>query len=376
MTQDPVTELDTKMMARALELAARGRGHVEPNPMVGAVIVQGDQIVGEGFHERFGGPHAEINALAQAGPQARNATLYVTLEPCCHYGKTPPCTRAVIDAGISRVFAACSDPFPAVAGKGLQELTQAGVSVSLGLLEHDSRRLNAPYFKFRTTGLPFFTAKWAMTLDGKTATRTGDSRWVSSELSRRYVHQLRSLSDAVLVGVGTVLADDPTLTARIPDARNPRRIVVDTFARTPLHSHLIQTIDQAPLIIAVSESAPHERIAALETTGARILVLPLRDEHVALDALARELGRMELTNVLCEAGATLTAGLFHARLIDRVVVFLAAKLVGGQQAPGGIGGLGMEKMVDAILLHNLQVRTLDDDLVIEADVRPPEAVSV
>ena len=362
---------DERFMTRALELAARGRGRVEPNPMVGAVLAQGDAVVGEGYHERFGGPHAEVNALAQAGPRARGATLYVTLEPCCHYGKTPPCTRAVVAAGVSRVVAAVQDPFAAVAGQGFRELAEAGIEVSVGLLEAESRALNAPYFKLRTLGLPFFTAKWAMTLDGKTATRSGDSRWVSSEASRLYVHELRSLADAVLVGVGTVLADDPTLTSRIPNARNPRRVVVDSSARTPLDSQLIRTLDQAPVITAVSEDAPRDRVSRLESAGCQVLVLPARQDRIDLDTLARRLGAMELTNVLSEAGGILTAALLEARLIDRVVVFLAPKLVGGKDAPGAIAGLGIDRMADAIALEGVELRQLDQDILVQAAVKYP-----
>ena len=366
-------DIDTKMMRRALELAGRGRGRVEPNPMVGAVLCRSDVIVGEGFHERFGGPHAEVNALAQAGMRAQGATLYVNLEPCCHQGKTPACTRAVIEAGVSRVVMAMEDPFEAVAGRGRKELTEAGIEVRVGLLEAEARTLNAPYIKLRTRGIPFFTAKWAMTLDGKTATRTGDSRWVSSEVSRQYAHGLRNLTDAVLIGVGTALADNPTLTCRVPNGRNPRRIVVDSFARIPIHSQLVETVSEAPLIVAVTEQAEVERIAELESAGCQVLRLPARAGRVDLSALAVELGRMELTNVLCEGGATLSAGLLETKLIDRVVVFVAGKLAGGQNAPGAIGGLGISEMADAIVLEDLEVRILGQDILAEAAVRYPKA---
>lgn len=359
---------DLGMMTRALELAARGRGRVEPNPMVGAVVSAGDEMAGEGFHERFGGPHAEINALGQAGARARGATLYVTLEPCCHFGKTPPCTRAVIQAGIRRVVMAMEDPFPSVAGNGRRELEAAGIHVTTGVLEDKARALNAPYLKLRTRGIPYFTAKWAMTLDGKTATRTGDSRWVSGESSRHYVHELRSLSDAVLVGLGTVLADDPELTARIPDGRNPRRIVVDSRARLPLDCRLVRTRDQAPLTVAVTEEADAARVAKLEAAGLEVLKLPARQGRVDLDALAGALGKTELTNVLSEAGARLTAGLFQTHLIDRVVVFIAPKLVGGTEAPSPLAGLGIDRMSGAVLVDNLELRTLDQDVVIEGTV--------
>jgi diaminohydroxyphosphoribosylaminopyrimidine deaminase/5-amino-6-(5-phosphoribosylamino)uracil reductase len=363
---------DSRMMRRALELARLGRGRVEPNPMVGAVLVRHDAVVGEGHHERFGGPHAEVNAIAQAGARAEGATLYVTLEPCCHRGKTPPCTRAIIAAGITRVVVAMEDPFERVGGAGIAELKAAGIEVAVGVLEAEARALNAPYLTLRTVGRPFFTAKWAMTLDGKTATRTGDSHWVSSEVSRQYVHELRNVSDAVLVGIGTVLADDPVLTCRISNGRSPRRIVVDSFARTPTDSRLIETRSEAPVIIAASDLAEAERVQALRETGCTVLVLPDRAGHVDLKRLARELGRMEMTNVLCESGSTLTAALLAERLIDRVAVFLAGKLVGGRDAPGAVGGSGLERMDQALPLDDLDVRRLGQDILVEATVRYPQ----
>src|SRR5437899_3135810 len=224
---------DEIWMQRALELAERGRGYVEPNPLVGAVIVRGGEAVGEGWHQRFGEAHAEINALAAAGAAARGASLYITLEPCCHHGKTPPCTDAVLRAGIARVVAAMADPFPQVAGKGAELLRQAGVGVEMGLCEEEARRLNAPYLKLLSRGRPYVHAKWAMSLDGKIATRTGDSKWISNEASRRRVHEPRGRMDAIIAGIGTVLADDPLLTARPPGPRTPARIILDSRGRLP-----------------------------------------------------------------------------------------------------------------------------------------------
>ena len=246
------SELDRWHMARAIELAALGRGSVEPNPMVGCVIARGAEVIAEGYHRQFGGAHAEVEALAVAGVRAAGATMYVTLEPCCHWGKTPPCSEAVIRAGLARVVAAMPDPFPKVAGGGLTALREAGIAVELGVLESDAEQLNAPYLKRLRTGQPWVIAKWAMTLDGKLATRTGSSRWISSERSRELVHDLRRRVDAILVGRGTVVADDPLLTARPPGDRTALRIILDRLARTPLDAKLVTTSNQmGPTLIIV-----------------------------------------------------------------------------------------------------------------------------
>ncbi|MGE0756274.1 MAG: bifunctional diaminohydroxyphosphoribosylaminopyrimidine deaminase/5-amino-6-(5-phosphoribosylamino)uracil reductase RibD, partial [Pirellulaceae bacterium] len=265
-------ERDCAFMRRAFELAARGRGYVEPNPVVGCVIVSDqDRVVGEGWHRRFGGPHAEVEALRDAGDAAKGARLYVTLEPCCHHGKTPPCTEAILAAGIRRVVAATCDPFPAVAGGGLRRLAEAGVDTSVGLLEAEARDLNASYWKLTTQGQPWIVAKWAMTLDGKIATHTGDSRWISNAVSRRLVHQIRGESDAVLVGRGTVLADDPLLTARPPGPRVPLRIVLDSAASLPLSSQLVRTADQAPVLVVASVQADRAHERRLVESGCEVL---------------------------------------------------------------------------------------------------------
>src|SRR6516164_5470676 len=240
---------DRDWMMRALALAERGRGHVEPNPLVGAVVVRDGRLIGEGWHQRYGQAHAEVNALAAAGDAARGATLYVTLEPCCHFGKTPPCTDAVLRAGIRRVVAAMPDPFPAVAGKGAELLRQAGVTVEFGVGEAEARRLNAPYLKLLATGRPWVHAKWAMTLDGKIATRSGDSRWISNEASRRRVHELRGRMPAIIAGLGTVLADNPQLTARPPGPRTPLRVILDSQGRIHDDSILVQTAHETPTIV-------------------------------------------------------------------------------------------------------------------------------
>ncbi len=353
-------------MSRALELAERGRGRVEPNPLVGAVVVRDGRIVGEGFHERFGGPHAEVNAIAAAGDACRGATLYVTLEPCTHYGKTPPCVDAIIQAGFTRVVAAMIDPDPRNQGRGIEKLRQAGIEAEVGLLEPEARRLNAPFIKLTTRSLPFVTAKWAMSLDGKIATRTGDSRWVSSEPARELVHDLRGKADAILVGIGTALTDDPLLTARPPGPRTASRIVADSRARLPLTSQLVQTAAEAPVVVATTSAAPEERRRALAEAGVEVLVLPARDGHVSLPDLMAELGKRRMTNVLIEGGGELFASAIRDGVVDKLLVFVAPKLIGGRDAPTPLEGEGVATVADAIEVREWSVRRVGDDALIEA----------
>jgi len=354
-------------MARALELAAQGRGHVEPNPMVGAVVVRDGRVAGEGFHQRFGGPHAEPLAIAAAGRDAcRGATLYVTLEPCTHHGKTPPCVDAVRAAGFARVVVAMVDPDPRTQGRGIDQLRGAGIEVEVGLLEAEARRLNAPFIKLTTRGIPFVAAKWAMTLDGKTATRTGDSRWISSPPSRELVHTLRGQADAILVGIGTALADDPRLTARPPGPRTATRIVADSRARLPLASRLVATAADAPLLVATTDAAPADRRQALEAAGAEVLVLPDHEGHVSLRALMDELGRRRTTHLLLEGGGELCAAALAAGLVDKLLIFIAPKLVGGRDAPTPVGGAGIGQIAHALAARDYSIRRLGDDALIEA----------
>lgn len=355
-------ENESHWMLQALQLAERGRGHVEPNPLVGAVVVRGDAVVGEGWHERFGAAHAEILALSQAGAAARGATLYVTLEPCCHQGKTPPCTDAVIAAGIARVVAAMRDPFPQVAGQGAARLRAAGIQVDIGLCEKESRRLNAPYLKLLATGMPYVHAKWAMTLDGKIATRGGESKWISNETSRLRVHKLRGRMDAIVVGIGTVMADDPQLTARPPGPRIPCRVILDSQGRLPPKSRLATTARQIPTLIVTSEQAASERAHGLRATGCEVIALPGRPDVLEL---LRELGRRRWTNVLVEGGAAALGSFLDAVAIDAVHAFIAPILAGGGQATTPIAGLGVERLADALRLTHWQVHELDGDVLIE-----------
>lgn len=359
------------VMQRALELASRGLGHVEPNPPVGAVIVDDNlQLLGEGYHQQFGGPHAEVHALAAAGESANGATIFVTLEPCAHHGKTPPCADAVIRAGLKRVVVAMQDPAPHVDGSGIERIRQAGIEVEVGLLEPEAQRLTAPFVKRITTGRPWIIAKWAMTLDGKIASHTTHSQWISNATSRQVVHQLRGRCDAVMVGIGTALADDPLLTARPPGPRTAARIVVDSRARLPITSQLVQTARETPLLVAVLDSAPDAACAALSEAGATVLRLAGDgNDHVSLSALCDELGRREMTNILVEGGAGLLGGLHDAGLIDECQVFIAPKLVGGTSAPSPLGGRGLEQIPQSGSFAHVDVEMLEGDLFVRGWVK-------
>ncbi len=365
-------EIDLKLLQRALELAQRGVGRVEPNPAVGAVVADDHgQILGEGWHQQFGGPHAEINAFAAAGDSTRGATLYVTLEPCCHFGKTPPCTRAVIAAGIRRVVVATPDPAAHVAGKGIDELRAAGIQVEVGLLQDQAQRLIAPFTRLMTMGLPWVHAKWAMTLDGKIATKTGSSQWISNAASRAVVHQLRGRIDAIVTGIGTVLADDPLLTARPAGPRQATRVVLDSTCRTPLTSKLVQTARDVPVLVVMSPTAPTDRIAALQDAGVEVMAMPLSfTGHPDLLELAREFGRRRLTNVLIEAGGQVLGSFFDQRLINEVHAFIAPTLAGGDAAPSPLAGNGIDLMVQAVRLVQPEVQVLDGDVYVHGVVQP------
>ena len=352
---------DEFWMRRALAEAERGRGAVEPNPMVGAVVVQDGSLVGVGRHERFGGPHAEVHALQNAGEAARGATLYVTLEPCCHHGKTPPCTERIVNAAVARVVVAMADPFPKVAGAGLLRLRAAGIPVVVGIEEDAARRLNAPYLKLLRTGRPYVTAKWAMTLDGKIATSRGDSVWISGPRSRALVHEHRGRMDVVAVGIGTALADDPRLTARPPGARTPARLVLDGAARLPLNSQLVSTAREAPVWVAVTDRAPAERCQALQSSGCEIIGLP-GNGSVPIPALLNVLGRRGATNLLVEGGGRILGAFFDAGEVDAVEVFIAPAIEGGTHDFNPVRGAGVPFMADALRLERVEVSLVDGDL--------------
>lgn len=361
---------DEKYMERALELAERGRGFVSPNPMVGAVIVRNGRVIAEGFHRRFGEAHAEIEALRAATDDVKAATLYVNLEPCCYHGKTPPCTQAVTEAGIERVIMAMEDPNPRVCGKGRVELENAGITVESGLLEERAKRLNESFVKFATTGIPFFIAKAAMTLDGKIATRTGNSRWITGELARDCVHRLRAGVDAVMVGSKTVEADDPRLTTRTKsgNGRDAIRIIIDGDARTAPDSQVFNRRSSSPLLAVVKTTAPQERKSAFAASGAELIEIEPKNDKINLQKLAKELGKRNIASVMIEGGGGLLAAAFDAGIIDKILFFVAPKIAGGKGAPTPVEGRGVENISEAIRLDNLSVQKIGDDVLIEGYV--------
>ncbi len=366
-------------MRRAIALAQRACGRVAPNPAVGAVLVRDGNVVGEGCTKPPGGPHAEIVALAAAGEQARGATLYVTLEPCVHFGRTPPCVDAILRAGIRRVVIALRDPYREVDGRGIAALRAAGLEVELGLEAEAAAEVVAGYLKRLRTGLPEVTVKYAMTLDGRMATRTGHSRWITGEEARRYVHQLRDRHDAILVGVGTVLQDDPELTTRLPaeecgdgGPHHPVRVVLDSQARTPPHARLLSPALPGRTVIVTTPAAPAQRITALEAAGAEVVTVPAQCGRVDVRAALQALGARGINSLLVEGGGRVLGSLFDAGLVDRVVAFVAPVLVGGVEAPIPLAGRGVETMEEAVRLTAVRVRQLGSDVVIEGRVRPIE----
>lgn len=362
---------DRRYMKLALELAAMARGRTSPNPMVGAVVVKDNNIIGKGYHKKAGTPHAEVHALKAAGADAKGATIYVTLEPCSHVGRTPPCVDAILKAGISRVVAAMTDPNPLVAGRGLEKLRQAGVEVVSGVLESEARHLNEKFLKFITTKRPFVLLKAAMTLDGKIATHTGDSRWVTGEQSRGYVHQLRDEYDAIMVGIGTVLADDPALTTRLADktGQDPIRIIVDSEGRLPLDARVLTQTSDAPTVVAVTDRAPAYKLGKLEAAGARILHVNQDEQgRVDLNQLMEQLGQREISSIMLEGGAGINSAALAAGIVDKVAMFIAPKIVGGVDATSAVGGQGVEIMNQALELENPKVRQFGRDILIEGTI--------
>jgi diaminohydroxyphosphoribosylaminopyrimidine deaminase / 5-amino-6-(5-phosphoribosylamino)uracil reductase len=359
---------DIRMMEEALTLAQRAAGRTSPNPLVGAVIVADGHIVGRGFHARAGDSHAEVVALREAGERARGATLYVTLEPCAHMGRVGPCTEAIIAAGVRRVVAAMVDPDPAVNGRGIARLREAAVDVQVGVLESQALRQNEFFVKHRRTGLPFVTLKWAMSLDGKIAAESGRPTPITGDAARQYAHSLRDTYDAVLVGVGTVLADNPRLTCRLPDGRNPLRIVVDSRLRTPLDAQIVSDARHTPTLIATTAAASRDRVDALSRAGVDVVVQPQHSGPVDLGRLLGDLGRRGILSLLVEGGGTVNAGFVALGLVDKVVALVAPHLLGGAHAPTPIDGPGAAGSIGGVRLRDLTVRRLGDDLVIEGYV--------
>jgi len=357
---------DRVFMQKALELAVRGRGRTSPNPMVGAVIVKKGKIIAEGYHRKAGTPHAEIVALRKAGPQAKGAVLYVNLEPCCHTEKkTPPCTRAIIKSGIKKVVAAMTDPNPRVRGRGLKELQAAGIHTETAVMETEARKLNEAFIKYITRKEPFVFLKIAQTLDGKIATASGDSKWITGKRARRYVHKLRDEVDALLVGIGTVEKDDPSLDCRIKGGRNPYRVVVDSSLQIPLTARLLGHEDNRT-IIATTGKASRKKIDLLLSRGVRIIVTGDKDGKVDLKALMKELGGMDITSVMIEGGSSINASALSSGIVDKVLVFVAPRILGGVDSIPSIGGKSPLLIEHAVKLKKTSITTFGDDILLEA----------
>jgi len=361
---------DKQWMQRALDLAAKGLGITRPNPAVGAVLVKNGAVVGQGYHKAAGRPHAEVVALRRAGSAARGATLYVNLEPCCHFGRTPPCADAIIRAGVRCVVASLLDPNPLVAGKGIERLRAAGIKVDMGLLEREAALLNEPFLTFHRLGRPLFVAKWAMTLDGRMSTARGDSRWISNDRSRRYVHELRARYDAAMVGIGTVLADNPRLNVRLPGRKKviqPTRIIVDGLGRTPLRANCLDPTDAGPTILATTDAASEKWIRQMRRRGATVLVVNGVEGKADLLDLAKCLHKSGIQSVLVEGGERILASLFAVDLVDRAVAFVAPKIIGGE-GRHVFDGWARSRMENALQLHDVTIRRFGTDVCIEGRV--------
>jgi diaminohydroxyphosphoribosylaminopyrimidine deaminase/5-amino-6-(5-phosphoribosylamino)uracil reductase len=363
-------------MKTALRLARKGSGRVSPNPMVGAVLVKNGAIVGKGYHRDFGGPHAEVNAIADAGRSAGGADLFINLEPCCHTGKTPPCVDRIIANNISRVFIGMVDPNPAVRGKSINKLKKNGIAVETGILEETCKQLNESFIKYITENMPFTVMKAAVSIDGRLATRTGDSRWISGEASRKRAHRLRAAVDAVMVGAGTVLADDPELTVRmgVSAKRLPSRIVVDDALRVSAKHRLMR--GGAPVIIATAQNLEHSKKAeALRSSGAQIVGIPCRKNKLDLTALFKKLARLGIASVLIEGGAELHASALECGLVDKIMVFYAPKIIGGTKAIPMVAGRGAETIREALFVSDLTMKRIGDDFLLQGYIRRPSAVT-
>lgn len=355
-------------MRRAIVLARKALGRTSPNPMVGAVVVKGGEVVGEGYHARAGQPHAEIEALSRAGHYARSADLYVTLEPCCYFGRTPPCTEAIIEAGIKRVFVGMKDPNKQVSGKGLRSLKKHGIVIVPDVLKEECVKLNKPFIKMMETGIPFVTLKTAMSLDGKIATRSGDSRWITGKLARNHVHKIRNQVDAILVGTETVLKDDPRLTCRLNtgDVKHPVRIILDRRNRIPLTAKVFKNSRSQKVVYVTGPDISSRRLKTLVSNKVVVLNGKILKSEFDIKYLLKELGSMDMNSILIEGGAVLNSSVVKAGVVDRVVAFISPILIGGAQSPGFVGGQGVLKVKGAMKLKDINVTKIGEDLMVEA----------
>ena len=361
---------EEEFMKQALSLARKGLGTTSPNPMVGALIVKGQKIVGRGYHKKAGLPHAEIVALEEAGPQARGATLFINLEPCCHTGKTPPCTEAITKAGIRKVVVSMVDPNPLVNGKGIESLRKAGIDVKTGLLEEEARRLNEAFITFNEKKRPFFILKAAASLDGKIATKLGESKWISNEESRNHASRLRSMVDAIMVGINTVILDNPMLIPRLAKPKRfPLRIVLDSKLRIPLSCQLVKTATTYPTLIVACKDSRSDKEARLKSLGVQVVRVGADDSgRVSLREMCEELAKREVTSVLLEGGGELNSGFLREGLIDKIVFFYAPKLIGGKGAAGIVTGKGVDFLKDAYRIDITSVKRMNEDICVEGYV--------
>lgn len=362
---------DIFYMKKALDLSLKGTGKTSPNPLVGAVVVKNGKIIGEGYHEYFGGPHAEVNAINNAYEDVEGATIYVTLEPCSHYGKTPPCANFLVDKRIARAVVAMIDPNPKVAGKGISILLQNGIEVVTGVLEEEARRINEIFLKYIQEKLPFCILKTAMTLDGKIATHTGESMWITNEKSRHHVHEIRNRVAGIMVGVNTIIKDNPSLTTRLKGGgTDAARIIVDSSLRIPLDSNVLSVASRQKTIIATTGRADKEKIERLkEFKNVQVVMTPELDSRVDLRFLFEWLGSEGIDSVLVEGGSTLNFSIIENKLADKLIAFIAPKIIGGDEAKTPVGGKGFEHLEDAVMLKNIKISRFDDDIMIEAYVR-------
>ena len=361
-------EQDRQYMKMALELAQKGMGFTAPNPMVGAVIVKNGRIIGQGYHRKYGGLHAEREALAACTEEPEGASIYVTLEPCCHYGKQPPCVNAILEAGIRRVIIGSSDPNPLVAGKGIRILKDRGIEVTENILTEECDKLNEAFFYYIQNKKPYVVMKYAMTMDGKIAAYTGESKWVTGEAARIHVQEQRLKYTGIMVGVGTVLADDPMLTCRLENSRNPVRIICDSHLRTPLTSKIVRTAATIPTILA-SSSKDQQKIKNYEELGCQVLYVPEKNGHIDLNRLMELLGAAKIDSILLEGGGSLNWSALECGIVQKVQTYIAPKLFGGEEAKTPVEGKGFPDPASAVLLKNSEIIRLGDDFLIESEVK-------
>jgi len=364
-------KLDNYYMERALELSKKAVGFVNPNPLVGAVIVKDNRIIGEGYHEYFGGPHAEVNAFKNAKEDVEGATIYVTLEPCAHYGKTPPCTEAIVRNKIAKVVIGMVDPNPLVAGRGIRILRKAGIEVTSGIMEPEIRKTNEIFVKYITQKKPFCIMKTAMTMDGKIATSTGESKWISNEKSRAYVHGLRNMVTGIMVGIGTVLTDDPDLTTRRQDiiSKNPIRIIIDSTAKIPLESKVLKCNEKTKTIIVTTALAKDTKIEDIKKRNVEVIVTPSTNKRVDLNYLMGILGDMGIDSILLEGGSTLNYSALEVGIVDKVITFISPKIFGGTCGKTPVGGVGIDYVKDSIMLTDTEVIRFNEDIMIEGYIK-------